>query len=39
MGKSGALRKAMLDMMNSAEFPEQAHPAFWAPFVVVGDGR
>ena len=38
LGKSAALRQAMLDMMNDAERPEQAHPAFWAPFVVVGDG-
>ena len=39
LGKSGALRQAMLNMINDDEIPEYAHPAFWAPFVVVGDGR
>lgn len=39
LGKSGALRQAMLNMINDEENPEYAHPAFWAPFVVVGDGR
>ncbi len=39
LGKSGALRQAMLNMISDEENPEYAHPAFWAPFVVVGDGR
>jgi CHAT domain-containing protein len=33
IGRSEALRRAMLDMIG-----EGAHPAHWAPFVVVGEG-
>ena len=33
--KSEALRRAMMAL---ADVPETAHPAFWAPFVVVGEG-
>jgi CHAT domain-containing protein/tetratricopeptide (TPR) repeat protein len=39
LGKAGALRQAMLNMINDEESPEFAHPAFWAPFVVVGEGK
>jgi CHAT domain-containing protein len=38
LGKAQAQRKAMLSLMNSNENPEYAHPVFWAPFVVVGEG-
>jgi CHAT domain-containing protein len=38
LGKAGALRQAMLNMINSEYDPEYAHPAFWAPFVIVGEG-
>jgi CHAT domain-containing protein len=35
--RSGALRAAMLDMLDNAEAPHWAHPIFWSPFVVVGE--
>ena len=37
LGRAEALRRAMLAMIDKGE-PHQAHPAFWAPFVVVGEG-
>ncbi len=37
IGRSEALRRAMLEMIDSGE-PAEAHPANWAPFVVVGEG-
>jgi CHAT domain-containing protein len=37
IGRAEALRRAMLDMIDTGE-QNQAHPAFWAPFVVVGEG-
>jgi CHAT domain-containing protein len=33
--KAEALRRSM---MHLADQPLTAHPAFWAPFVVVGEG-
>ncbi len=38
IGKSEALRRSMLSLMNSQVKPHYAHPMFWAPFVVVGEG-
>jgi CHAT domain-containing protein/tetratricopeptide (TPR) repeat protein len=38
VGRAEALRLAMLDLMNDHDHPAFAHPLFWAPFVVVGDG-
>ncbi len=37
-GKAEAQRKAMLALMNTPKHPEYAHPLYWAPFVVVGEG-
>ncbi len=37
-GKAAAHRKAMLALMNTPKHPEYAHPLYWAPFVVVGEG-
>lgn len=37
-GKAEAQRKSMLSLMNTPGHPEYAHPFFWAPFVVVGEG-
>ncbi len=39
--RAEALRQAMLDVMNSGDEKvglSYAHPAFWAPFSLVGDG-
>jgi CHAT domain-containing protein len=37
-GKAEAHRKAMLALINTPDHPEYAHPLYWAPFVVVGEG-
>jgi CHAT domain-containing protein len=37
-GKAEAQRKAMLSLIDTQDHPEYAHPMFWAPFVVVGEG-
>lgn len=38
LGKAEAHRKAMLSLIEMPDHPEYAHPLFWAPFVVVGEG-
>jgi CHAT domain-containing protein/tetratricopeptide (TPR) repeat protein len=38
LGRAEALRRAMLAMIDDAAAPKLAHPAFWAPFIVVGEG-
>jgi CHAT domain-containing protein len=38
IGKAEALRRSMLSLMNSEVKPYYAHPMFWGPFVVVGEG-
>jgi CHAT domain-containing protein len=35
LGRAEALRRSQLTL---ADTPETSHPAFWAPFVLVGDG-
>ena len=37
VGRSEALRRSMLALIEKGE-PYQAHPSYWAPFVVVGEG-
>lgn len=37
-GKALAQREAMQALMHTPGHPEYAHPVFWAPFVVVGEG-
>jgi CHAT domain-containing protein len=37
VGRAEALRRAMLTIVDKGEVRE-AHPAYWAPFVVVGEG-
>jgi CHAT domain-containing protein len=37
MGRAEALRRSMLSLITTAKDYE-AHPAFWAPFVLVGEG-
>lgn len=38
VGRAGSLRQAMLDYLNDPADPKNAYPAFWAPFVVIGEG-
>ncbi len=33
-----ALKRSMLALMNDRDNAHFAHPLFWAPFVVVGEG-
>ncbi len=37
VGRSEALRRAMLALIDNGA-PHEAHPAYWAPFVIVGEG-
>jgi CHAT domain-containing protein len=37
LGRAEALRRAMLALIDGGA-EHEAHPAFWAPFVVVGEG-
>lgn len=38
MARAEAQRRAMLEMIADRERPFLAHPVFWAPFSVVGEG-
>lgn len=38
IGRAEALRRSMLAMMETEGKEHFAHPMFWAPFVVVGEG-
>jgi len=38
IGRSEALRRAMVGLMDDERDPSLAHPASWAPFVIVGEG-
>jgi CHAT domain-containing protein len=37
IGRSEALRRSMVELIEQGSLQE-AHPAYWAPFVVVGEG-
>jgi CHAT domain-containing protein len=37
IGRAEALRQSILAMIDTGE-PVEAHPAYWAPFLVVGEG-
>lgn len=37
VGRAEAMRRSMLALIDNGE-PHEAHPAYWAPFVVVGEG-
>ena len=38
IGRAEALRRAMVVLINDRKQSYLAHPAFWAPFVLVGEG-
>jgi CHAT domain-containing protein len=38
-GNAEALRRAMLPLMNGEDRLAFAHPSYWAPFMVVGEGN
>ncbi len=38
IGRAEAHRRSMLALMNDPDEAMLAHPLFWAPFVVVGEG-
>ncbi len=37
VGRAEALRRAMLSMINNGK-QREAHPTYWAPFVIIGEG-
>jgi CHAT domain-containing protein len=37
VGRAEAMRRSMLALIEKGA-PHEAHPAYWAPFVVVGEG-
>ena len=37
LGRAEAMRQSMLALIDKGT-PQEAHPAFWAPFIVVGEG-
>lgn len=38
LGRAGAMRAAMLAFLENPTAAEATHPAYWGPFVVVGEG-
>jgi len=38
IGRAEALRRSMLSLMANEEKDYFAHPMFWAPFIIVGEG-
>ena len=39
VGRSQALQSSMVDLMSDPDRPYYSHPAFWAPFSLIGDGQ
>ncbi len=38
IGRAEALRRSMMALMMEHEETRLAHPFYWAPFVIVGEG-
>jgi CHAT domain-containing protein len=38
IGRAEALRRSMLRYMNDTSAAQNAHPAFWGPFALIGEG-
>ena len=38
LGRAEAVRRAMLDYLADTADPQNAYPAFWGPFAVIGEG-
>ena len=38
IGRAEALKRAQLSLIQDDKNPKFAHPFYWAPFVVVGEG-
>ena len=38
MGRSAALQASMMSLASDDENPHYSHPAFWAPFSLIGEG-
>ena len=38
IGRAEALRRAMLGYLNDASSSQNAYPAFWGPFALIGEG-
>jgi CHAT domain-containing protein len=38
IGRAEALRRAMLAYVNDGSSPQNAYPAFWGPFALIGEG-
>ena len=38
MGRAEALQKSMMSLASDDENPHYSHPAFWAPFSLIGEG-
>jgi CHAT domain-containing protein len=38
MGRSEALRRAMVNLIEDARQEDNPHPAIWAPFSLIGEG-
>ena len=38
IGRAEALRRAEMAMLDPKNPPEYAHPFYWAPFILAGEG-